>query len=615
MLIIYRREPAAGAGAITEAVTGLLRRRNERGLGEPWSIAELGLDTDDYSKLSAWATGLDDQTVRRWLVDSWTFMSFPGGISGSPRACIGLLLLALAAEVARRQAAEGTLWPHGRRDADGTRRLRNDVDQELFDFSSQPTDAFKKAIEAAARTFELRNALDELNSQRYYLAVFLQLGFTVRDARLRLGHWLTGATIPTAIDCLLDPSDTRYAPGFVRMWETLKNARAGNLPPGTVALQLTESPWVLREWIGELPGIVARPVDGAADTPASSEAGFDAILSEPELRWSPPEPPHFVCRLENLAAVGLVAPEYDLRACGRRLARISRAEDGSYDATDEELTLPAVAPGMAAELVERGSGEVAATLTLTCFDPNETVAVFELPSGRRLKPDDRLKPTRDYALIFAPDLALDPPGASWSAVASGRYRVATLAGRDVDAARLSSGGAIVWTPPTAASHGRPTPKWASVDARVEGAPEGLLPLGGSYRLAIRHGADVEVVYARCRMGPVPVSTETPGTTFAGPVTLPADATSGRVEWTFGLRRGGETARVKCSPHVRPAGAAILRGHVWTVLGPDSRLSVHGDRSAPIRVFPPGSWDGREVDREEWAVMEGETWVDRLGTRP
>jgi hypothetical protein len=39
------------------------------------------------------------------------------------------------------------------------------------------------------------------------------------------------------------------------------------------------------------------------------------------------------------------------------------------------------------------------------------------------------------------------------------------------------------------------------------------------------------------------------------------------------------------------------------------------RSAPVRVFPPESWAGQEVGLEEWAVMEGNTWVDRLSTRP
>jgi hypothetical protein len=454
-----------------------------------------------------------------------------------------------------------------------------------------------------------------LDSQRYYLTVFLQFGFTIRDARLRLGQWLTGASVQTATGHLLTAGGPVHAPGFVCMWETLKNSRAGNLPPDTVALRLAESPWVLPEWVGELTGIADRHVGGAADTPVPAEGGFGTVLSEPELRWAPPEPPHFACRLKNLATAGLVAPEYDLTACGRRLARISRADDGSYDATVEEILLPAVAPSVVAELVEREGSEVAATLTLTCFDPNESVAVFELPTGRRLKSDEQLKPTRDYAVMFARDLTLEPLGASWSAVAAGRYRVETVAGRDVGAVRLSSGGAVVWTPSAAVVPVRLTPEWAHIDARVEGAWGGLLPLGAPYRLALRHGIDVEVAYARCRMDPVPVSTETPETTFAGPVILPSDVTPHLLVWTFGLRRGGETTQVKCVPRVRPVGAAIFRGQVWTVLGSEFQLLLDYARSAPIRVFPPESWAGQEVSMEEWAVMEGDTWVDRLGTRP
>ncbi len=608
-------DPATGSAAIARAVTDLLHRREERGLERPWSIAELGLSTDEFLHLSTWAAGLDVRTVRLWLGNSWTFETLPSGARYSRQACLGLLLLTFAAEAARREATEGRLWPHVRRDNSGTRRFGSGVDYELFDYSGHPTDAFKQAIESAAQTFGLRNVLQDLDSQRYYLTVFLQFGFTIRDARLRLGQWLTGATAQTATGHLLAAGGPLRAPGFVCMWETLKNSRAGNLPPETVALHLAESPWVLRDWVDELPGIADRDAAGSGDAPVTAEGGFAAVLSEPELRWAPPEPPHFACRLKNLATAGLVASEYDLTACGRRVARISRAEDGSYDATVAEVRLPSVAPSVVAELVDREGGEAAATVIVTCFDPNESVAVFELPTGRRLKSDDRLKPTRDYAVMFASDLTLDPPGASWSAVATGRYRVETVAGRDVAALRLSSGNAVVWTPPAVVTPVRLTPEWAHIDARVEGAWGGLLPLGASYRLALRHGVDVQVVYARCRMAPVPVSTATPGTTFAGPAILPADVTPHLVVWTFGLRRDGETAQVKYVPRVRPLGAAIFRGQVWTVLGSEFQLLLDDARSAPIRVFPPESWAAQKVGLEEWAVMEGDTWVDRLGARP
>ena len=94
--------------------------------------------------------------------------------------------------------------------------------------------------------------------------------------------------------------------------------------------------------------------------------------------------------------------------------------------------------------------------------------------------------------------------------------------------------------------------------------------------------------------------------------LPADVTPHLVVWTFGLRRDGETAQVKYVPRVRPRGAAIFRGQVWTVLGSEFQLLLDDARSAPIRVFPPESWAAQKVGLEEWAVMEGDTWVDRLG---
>jgi hypothetical protein len=126
-------ESDAGSAAIAKTVTDLLRRRDERGLERPWSVAELGLSADEFLILSTWAAGLDVRTVRLWLGNSWTFETLPSGACYSRQACLGLLLLTFAAEAARREATEGTLWPHVRRDNSGTRRFGSDVDYELFD--------------------------------------------------------------------------------------------------------------------------------------------------------------------------------------------------------------------------------------------------------------------------------------------------------------------------------------------------------------------------------------------------------------------------------------------------------------------------------------------------
>ena len=409
--VLQELDPGTGSAAIVGAVTDLFRRRDERGLDRPWSIAELSLQSDDFLRLSHWAAGLDGRTARVWLGNSWTLETFPGGACYPRQACLGLLLLTFAAEAAHREATEGTLWPHVRRDNSGRRRFSGDVDYELFDHGGHPTAAFKHAIESAAQFFGLRNVLQDLDSQRYYLTVFLQFGFTIRDAKLRLGQWLTGATIQTATGHLLATGGPLHAPGFVSMWETLKNSAPETCRPRLFPANSLRVPGCFRIGPTSFPDSLAATPAGKWMLRSRASGGFDMILSEPELRWSPPEPPYLLCRLENLAMAGLVAPEYELRVCGRRLARISRAEDGSYDATAEEVPLPAFAPAVSGELIEREAGEVAAALTLTCFDPDEIVAVFELPSGRRLKPGDRLRPTRDYALIFAPDLLLDPPGA------------------------------------------------------------------------------------------------------------------------------------------------------------------------------------------------------------
>ena len=219
-------------------MTDLLHRREERGLERPGRSPSLvSRPTNFYTFLP----GLPGSTFGQSASGSATRgpLRHCRAVPATPTGLPGLLLLTFAAEAARREATEGRLWPHVRRDNSGTRRFGSGVDYELFDYSGHPTDAFKQAIESAAQTFGLRNVLQDLDSQHYYLTVFLQFGFTIRDARLRLGQWLTGATAQTATGHLLAAGGPLRAPGFVCMWETLKNSRRQPASQ-TVALHLAE---------------------------------------------------------------------------------------------------------------------------------------------------------------------------------------------------------------------------------------------------------------------------------------------------------------------------------------------------------------------------------------
>src|SRR5262245_36462721 len=101
--------------AIRSASASILERAVDIRLTQRyWSLAELHPKPDDYAWLLLWAESLTPETSRRWLDSSVAFL-FHDGNALTKRACIGLLLLFLEAEVGRREATEGELWPAVRR--------------------------------------------------------------------------------------------------------------------------------------------------------------------------------------------------------------------------------------------------------------------------------------------------------------------------------------------------------------------------------------------------------------------------------------------------------------------------------------------------------------------
>src|SRR5262249_9469216 len=125
---------AEGLEALVTAVLEGLQR-----LAKPRSLAELRADEDDYRLLRGWMREVDAGQIREGLRPTWRRARHLGGDLYSRRDGLGLLFLFLAAETARREAAEGEAWPPVRR------CLTREVEAELF-VQGQPTMACKEAI-------------------------------------------------------------------------------------------------------------------------------------------------------------------------------------------------------------------------------------------------------------------------------------------------------------------------------------------------------------------------------------------------------------------------------------------------------------------------------------
>jgi len=135
---------------IREAVAAICSRQRDLFSGKatsPWSLVELRPDERDLIWLLEWARCLKSSVATSWL-QSWQNAIVPtdGHIRGD--ACIGILLLLLSAEVGRREATEGHIWPALCRE-----RFSQRYTEQLLFVQGQPTALHKDALEAAARRF------------------------------------------------------------------------------------------------------------------------------------------------------------------------------------------------------------------------------------------------------------------------------------------------------------------------------------------------------------------------------------------------------------------------------------------------------------------------------
>lgn len=608
-----------GKNARTEdLVAAIERRHDELGLASPWSIAELRLDDEDYIRLCQWGASLDSRTVRRWTKDHWTWAD-PPVRQGRPRlACLGLLLIALAAETARREATEKTLWRYVRRTPDQRPRF-GEADSELF-IQGQPSETFKAAIEVAVETFGLRHAIDAPDtSKRYYLTVFLQFGFTIRDAESRLPAWLVGQTLQVAMQDLAMRGGRLSSAPFAELWRDMRHYRDGLLTPKAMRERFRTSPWVLPAWCQPLLALVGqvRPSRGA-DGEQGQHGSLKTLLGPPHLAWPSGGTPHFTCRIDMLATASLPGRTYTIRIGGREFARIERGESG-FEANREAVTIPGFPAALAIELRDEESA-ASESLLCECFDPRDPVLLFDLRSGRPVEARARLDAAGRYALVFADDLSLSPEPDEWRAVRCGplTLRVAAITG-DIDRARLLTRDAtIVWEARTG-SNVPAAPAWAQADLEIVTRLVSLpsVPLCESYEVAIRHRDRVRVTFVRRGMEPLDLRPIRPGLTHVGPIQTAVPSLGRASTWLIGLEQQGELARVKCEFQPPQHGGAVFRGDAWEILDPRNTLDADDLRRSPVLILCPPVWDSREINEGggAWAVMEGEDWVDAPGSRP
>jgi hypothetical protein len=600
-------EVRVGAATIEEAARAMLDRARDKGfLSGPWSMAELEPTDYDYIWLRVWIKELDANTVNYCNNESnrfsWAGRKYPF------QAAFGLLLMLWISECARREAEEGWLWRWVPKEAINDKAAR----RSLF-AQDRPSSVLKELLEISARRFNLRHVFGRVGAQQWIDTIFLQFGFTRRGFERRLTEWVAGQSPTQAVKSLLDP-ETGSA-SFRDLWEALRNYRQNNITRAQALSKTQIGGWLLPEWIERALELATAPLDGGADAEdttqsAEPEAG-DSFLTEPLLRWNPPDAPYFACRLVYLDALGLTEDGYDVTVNDRLQTQLLRRADGGYAAADgDEIRIPFGA-GRAIVKVIGSEGQVIAAEDVELWPAGEDVVIFQLSTGRRLSDPYRhpMYTQASYAALTAPDLRLEPqPAYCYSGA---RIKLFYLSGNWSRETRVWLEDDVLWEPFFQQRSATSDPPWmAQVHLSVD-SPSSSLRWGDRIHLKVMHPSDVTVSFARYSGGPLEFAPQNGQYTRVGPLRLSPESGAGALQLQLGLKRHNQLYRVKQETIANITGVAKRENGSWKPLDERFVLRSEAARSAQFKIAPPHKWDGEDRAISDWALMEGELWLKNL----
>ena len=316
---------------------------------------------------------------------------------------LGLVLLWLESEVARRHAGEGSLWP--RLSDQNLVPWKDSVHEELFTPARHATPNHKRLLQSTARFFSMRHTFGEEDGQNWYRLIYLQFGFTHDDAVHRLAPWLSGQIRPVSVQKLLDSQDSG-ALAFQEIWRSLLLFRLGNLGRSLIEARFQSNPWVLPEWSDKLLDAARRSsaqVMGVADL----EAAEVRFFTSPKLVVPENGQPFFTISLCNLDHLELGANVYVLRAGENDMVRLIRQEDGSYYSDGPEAIVLPTQPTVALSLVDDNEG-IEHHDEAILWDPMEEISIYSQQTGGMIPPEVRLRTGTGVYLIASEDVSIAP---------------------------------------------------------------------------------------------------------------------------------------------------------------------------------------------------------------
>lgn len=606
---VFRDLPAGNDYQVMEAaIIAILRRAEQLNVTSvAWSLVELGLDHDDFTWLCTWARQLKYGVTRRCLREGQWQRFQIAHEAYSYAECIGLLLLLIACEVARREADERGLWV-----AIG-KSFSSEAQNILF-VQGSPTRYHKDALELASRRFGLRHVFGIEGLQNWYDTISLQFGFSRQSFLRRLPEWLAGQGQPFAVQRLLGSMQSK---SFKQLWETLRQFRQKNITEGQFQTRLKSNPWILPEWMDDLLRLArTKPhLESKVGVQSSSpliEEQAEPFLDEPVLHWEPSSTPHFTCQIANLTTLDLTEERYEVVIAGKSYAWLVRQADDTYSAEPSEtITLPTTRPSLAANLLD-DNGHVIQTLSLQLWDENEDVIAYKAKLGQRIDVwQDIMRPTESYILQLASDLTITPQPLHWQD--RGRTKLYWLDSGWSSDIKVWLGDEILWYPRLY----RSVTSLAQMAAKIALGitifldNERVLHFGEHVSISIVHPADVAISYVR--IGGQPIEFEATSDRYAttAPLelqpTMFATQTEAKIELHIGVKTAQGTVRIVKDTVLPCIGIALLTADGWASIDQTQLLTVEQAQMQPAKLFLH--------ERSQWSLFEGDLWIDRLWQRP
>jgi hypothetical protein len=549
-------------------------------LPSPFSLAELQPTAGDLGWLKSWARGLEVYKVRGW------FNSHSSGSEGLPLTeCLGVLLLFLVSEEARRRGSEGRVW------TEIPACFQEDTRTELFT-GGQPRVHTRQAIEAGARRLMLHHAFGKEGRQSWYLTAFLQFGFT-RQKIPYLPLWLSRRD-QMSESCLqlLEDSDT-----FRRLWEALIRYRKD---PGLAAETeriLSQNSYIINDWIPEILGSAKRELSQEV---LEQSGGSLPLVYSPRLAWSPPDPPSWGLRYFDLCSHDLSDSGYDVEVNDEAVGRIFRLSDGTLSVEPPELSGPLLGQSVEVSLLSE-HGEDDRAQDVDFWQDDEDIVAFEVSTGQRMRSANNLSPNRSYILVLDGGLSLSSPPRARHLVGD-RTVYYLEAPWPAATAVVDSEGRVVDTLAAA-----PKPSWLKDIQLSYPTIRGVRSIGDSARLNILSvPSDVEVAWVRFEGKNLEVQTCVAGYEFT--LVLPPNLTGPRVSVRLCLRQGSQKFYLRLSAQVSIFDASIsLTSQSWERFDGLEPLKASELEQARCRFFLQSpEWP----EARHWAIMEGSSFAER-----